>query len=49
MNAAIPHTHRYIHAKNIAHRDLKLENFIMTSKDPSAGIKLIDFGTVRVF
>jgi len=40
---------RYIHSKNIAHRDLKLENFIMTSKDADAGIKLIDFGFSRQY
>jgi calcium-dependent protein kinase len=36
----------YIHAQGIAHRDLKLENFIFTDASPtmSSCLKLIDFG-----
>ena len=35
----------YLHQKNIAHRDLKLENLIFTSKNiENLSVKLIDFG-----
>jgi len=34
----------YLHTNGIAHRDLKLENFIFTSDAKDAEIKLIDFG-----
>jgi len=34
----------YLHQAGIAHRDLKLENFIFTTKDDNAEVKLIDFG-----
>lgn len=34
----------YLHNKGIIHRDLKPENLLLTSNDPSAGIKLVDFG-----
>ena len=34
----------YLHQAGIAHRDLKLENFIFTNKSENAEIKLIDFG-----
>jgi len=34
----------YLHQAGIAHRDLKLENFIFTNKTDTAEIKLIDFG-----
>lgn len=35
---------KYLHAAGIAHRDLKLENFIFVSNEPDAEIKMIDFG-----
>jgi len=35
---------KYLHDKNIAHRDLKPENFVYESDEPTAEIKLIDFG-----
>ena len=35
----------FIHSKNIAHRDLKLENLMFTSTNPKDfQLKLIDFG-----
>ena len=34
----------YCHSNGIAHRDLKLENFLFESREPGAHIKLIDFG-----
>ena len=39
----------YLHSNNIAHRDLKLENFIFTSAETDAEIKLIDFGFSRQY
>jgi len=39
----------YLHANDIVHRDLKLENFIFTSDSPDAEIKLIDFGFSRQY
>jgi len=34
----------YLHANNIAHRDLKLENFLFSTKEDDATVKVIDFG-----
>jgi serine/threonine protein kinase/Ca2+-binding EF-hand superfamily protein len=34
----------YCHRMGIAHRDLKLENFLLSSRSPDARLKLIDFG-----
>lgn len=34
----------YVHRRGIAHRDLKLENFIFQSKSENSPLKLIDFG-----
>lgn len=35
---------RYLHSKNIAHRDLKLDNIIMATPEPCTRILLTDFG-----
>lgn len=34
----------YLHEKGIAHRDLKLENLVLRSKDDDTSIKVVDFG-----
>jgi calcium-dependent protein kinase len=40
---------RYLHSKGIIHRDLKLENFIFSSKAPDSDLKMIDFGLSKHF
>lgn len=35
---------RHCHENNIVHRDLKPENFLLTSTEPTAELKVIDFG-----
>ena len=40
---------RYLHSKNICHRDLKFENIMFDSPDPDAGVVLIDFGLSKQF
>ena len=39
----------HCHACNIVHRDLKPENLVLDQKGPDAIIKIIDFGTSKVF
>jgi calcium-dependent protein kinase len=39
----------YCHKHNIVHRDLKPENLIYESKDANAHLKVIDFGTAKLF
>jgi calcium-dependent protein kinase len=34
----------YLHSQGIMHRDIKLENFLFESRDPSSSLSLIDFG-----
>merc|ERR1719271_1093443 len=41
---------RYMHARGVCHRDLKLENWLFDSPDPdTATLRLVDFGLARVF
>ncbi len=41
---------KYLHTFGIVHRDLKLENLMMTTKDPNQALpKIIDFGLAKVF
>ncbi|CAD8212165.1 unnamed protein product [Paramecium octaurelia] len=39
----------YCHQHKIVHRDIKPENIVFESKDKKGTIKIIDFGTSRVF
>ena len=34
----------YLHARNVAHRDLKLENILLARKNDLSHIKIVDFG-----
>lgn len=40
---------KHLHEKGIAHRDIKLENFLFADKSPDSEIKLIDFGLSKRF
>jgi serine/threonine protein kinase len=39
---------RYLHSFGIVHRDLKLENIMMSSKENDACPKLVDFGLSKI-
>lgn len=38
---------KFTHARNVAHRDLKLENLLLTSTEDACDIKIIDFGFAK--
>ena len=38
----------YFHLYGIAHRDLKLDNILMTSEDDNADIRILDFGLGKI-
>lgn len=40
---------KYLHRRNVCHRDLKMENILFADDSPSAPIKLIDFGLSNKF
>jgi calcium-dependent protein kinase len=40
---------RYLHSKGIIHRDLKLENFLFSSRSANSELKMIDFGLSKHF
>lgn len=37
----------YLHSKGVAHRDLKLENLLLVTKDDITNIKIADFGLAK--
>lgn len=39
----------YCHQNKIVHRDIKPENILYESKKPGALLKVIDFGTSKIF
>jgi serine/threonine protein kinase len=59
-NFALPESHvkelliqlilavRYLHSFGIVHRDLKLENIMMSSKENDAIPKIVDFGLSKI-
>jgi len=46
--AQIIHSAYHLHSLGVAHCDLKPENFIFKTQDPSSPLKLIDFGMAKI-
>lgn len=42
-------TTKYLHSKQVCHRDLKLENLLLSTPGPRSLIKLCDFGLAKVW
>eukprot|EP00397_Hematodinium_sp_SG-2012_P012328 GEMP01012496.1.p1 GENE.GEMP01012496.1~~GEMP01012496.1.p1 ORF type:complete len:683 (+),score=143.73 GEMP01012496.1:258-2306(+) len=40
---------KYLHSRNIAHRDIKLENWLFESPNKDAKLRLIDFGFSKLY
>ena len=43
------HTIKYLHSRNVCHRDLKLENILLSDQGPDSLIKVSDFGLSKVW
>jgi calcium-dependent protein kinase len=39
----------YCRSKHIIHKDLKLENLVLETNDIESNLKVIDFGTCKIF
>lgn len=40
---------KYLYQNNIVHRDLKLQNILLTEKSPNAILKIADFGLAKQY
>ena len=43
------HAINHMHYSNIAHRDIKCENLLLSSTERNAEVKIIDFGLSKEF
>lgn len=39
----------YLHERKIVHRDLKLDNLMLSEEGPNGQLKIIDFGMSRLY
>lgn len=39
----------YLHERKIVHRDLKLDNLMLSDRSESPSLKIIDFGMSRLY